>query len=87
MFARSIASMIRENFDSRFPLDLVPRQLERLHDCLCLSHRNEGVNALSALADMLREGASDQSSNRCLLSTNRHDDPHNVTAATRERLT
>jgi hypothetical protein len=36
---------------------------------------------------MLREGASDQSSNRCLLSINRHDDPHNVTAATRERLT
>jgi hypothetical protein len=74
------------SLDSRSPLDLVPRQLERLYDCLCLSHRNEGVNALSALADMLREGGSDQSSNRCLLSINRHDDPHNVTAATRERL-
>jgi len=62
--------------DSRSRLDLVPRPLERLHDCLCLSHRNESVNALSTVADVLREGTSDHGSNRCLLSTNGHETPH-----------
>jgi hypothetical protein len=52
--------------------DLVPCLFKGLHDCLRLSDRNEGVNALSRLADVLREGASDYSSNRCFLSTNIH---------------
>jgi hypothetical protein len=65
------------NRGSGFRLDLVPRQLERFHNCLCLSDRNESVNALPALTDVVRESAGDHSSNRCLLRTNRHEDPHN----------
>jgi Ribbon-helix-helix protein, copG family len=63
---------------SRSRLDIVPRPFERLHDCLRLSDRNKGVHAQSTLADVLREGASDYSSNRCLLSTNGHGVSHNV---------
>jgi hypothetical protein len=68
--------------DSRSRPDLGPRPFERLHDRLRLSDCNEGVNALSTHANVLREGASDHGSNRCLLSTNGHEAP-TVKAATR----
>ena len=83
---RVIETRTGHNRASRSRLDLVPRQFERPHDCLRPSDCNEGINALSTLADLLRQGASDHSSNCCLLSTNRHGAPHNVLQSV-ERLT
>src|SRR6516162_7247330 len=83
---RVIETRTGHSRDSRSRLDLVPRQFERLDDCLRPSDCNEGINALSTLTDLLSQGASDHSSNRCLLSTNRHEAPHNVLQSV-ERLT
>jgi len=58
--------------------DLVPCEFERPHDCFRLSDRKESINVLSSLAGVLRQGASDHSSNLCLLSPNGHDASHNV---------
>jgi hypothetical protein len=69
---RSAASTLR-SATADPAAEVMPTQFERLDDCLRLSDCNEGVNALSTLADAICDGASDHGSNRCLLSTNRSD--------------
>src|SRR5277367_6171869 len=57
------------------PFDLVPGDFEGLHDCLCLSHCKERIEAAPAGLKVPHESANDYGSNRGLFSIDRHGLP------------
>jgi hypothetical protein len=65
---------------ARNPLDLIPADFEGPHDCLCLSHCKESVDAAFAGFRMLRKSADDYGSNLGFFGIDRHGLPSGCAA-------